>query len=149
MFVLSFIFFFFFFHFFFQPHFRVLLFSFFSFFSNFFYNSHWFGMYIFSVFNLFFYFLSLSSQLLILCLLLPSLAYEYASFLSSFFFALKNPRRSFLNHPNFYQFSRQNTTLKTMQNPSLRIFRTHLMRSPKLCAYLNYLQTPVSEYLPQ
>ena len=45
-------------------------------------------IYIFSVFKLFFYFLSLSGQLLILCLLLLSIAYEYSSFLFLFCFKI-------------------------------------------------------------
>ena len=104
--------------------------TFWFFFSLFFYqifsNSHWFGMYIFfSVFKLFFFFFffSLSGQLLIICLLHFSIAYQYPSFLSSFFFALKYPRCSFLNHRNFYSFSQENFPLKTIQNPSPRIFR--------------------------
>ena len=127
MFVLSFIFFFsIFFFFFFQPPFLVLLFSlFFFFFINFFFQQslvrHVYFFFL-SVFNLLFLEFFLSGQLLIICLLHFSIAYESPSFLS-FFFALKYPGCSFLNHPNFYSFSQQNSPLKTIQNPSPRIFR--------------------------
>ena len=47
----------------------------------------------------FLYFLSISCQLLILCLLLLSIAYEYPSFLSSFFFGLRISRVFFPKPP--------------------------------------------------
>ena len=95
---------------------------FFLFFIKFFSNSHWFGLYIFFFQSLSCFFFSLSGQFLIICLLHFSIAYEYPSFLSSFFLALKYPGCSFLNHPNFYSFSQQNFPLKTIQNPRPQIF---------------------------
>ena len=73
----------------------------------------------------FFYFLSLSGQLLILCLLLLSIAYEYPSFLSSFFFCLKISRVFFPKPPKLLliqptKFSPQNTS-----KSSPWILRTH------------------------
>ena len=99
------------------------------------------------VFNLFFYFLSVSGQLLILCLLLLSIAYEYPPFLSSFFFCFKisrvffpKPSKLLLIQPT--KFLPQNNSKSESVNIPLHII------PPKFCAYLNYLQNPVSEYLP-
>ena len=138
MFVLSLIFFFF--PFFFSFFIHIFWFFFSPFFFFFFIISHWFGMYIFflSVFKLFF---SLSGQLLIICLLHFSIAYEYPSFLSSFFFALKYPGFSFVNHPNLYSFSQENFPLKTIKNPSPRFFR--YTRSRQNSAHILIISKPL------
>ena len=78
-----------------------------------------------------------------------STAYKYPFFLTSFFFCLKislvfspKPPKLLLTQPT--KFPPQNTS-----KSSPWIFQMHPMRSLKLHAYFNYLQTPVFVYLPQ
>ena len=88
-------------------------FSLFFFFFQIFSNSHWFGMYIFAVFNLFFL---LSFSIRSIAHSLSFTPINSLRVLFFLFFALKYPGCSFLNHPNFHQFSQQNFPLKTIPN---------------------------------
>ena len=141
------------FFFFFQPHFLVLLFSFFFlFFFQIFSNSHRFGMYIF-------FFQSLSCFFFFVVVFFIRSIGHYLSFtlfnslrvpffLIFFLFCFKISRVFFPKPPKLLfiqstKFPPQNNSKSESAN-----FPLHMIPS-KCCAYLNYLQTPVSEYLPQ